>query len=50
MSIETPRNPTSWQRELFQPFEDEAAKGDKIGAKREGFFDKVRELWDRLEY
>lgn len=46
MNVETPVNLTKKQRELMEEFASEG--GDKISPRSEGFFSKVRDLWDDL--
>ncbi|MBL4838733.1 MAG: molecular chaperone DnaJ [Kordiimonadaceae bacterium] len=45
-SVETPVNLTSRQRELLEEFAAEG--GDKISPRSEGFFTKVKDMWEDL--
>lgn len=45
-SVETPVNLTKRQRELLEEFAAEG--GDKISPRSEGFFSKVKDLWEDL--
>jgi len=45
-AVETPVNLTKRQRELMEDFAKEG--GDKISPRSEGFFTKVKDLWDDL--
>lgn len=45
-AVETPVNLTKRQRELMEEFAKEG--GDKISPRSEGFFTKVKDLWDDL--
>ncbi|WP_262693432.1 molecular chaperone DnaJ [Kordiimonas aquimaris] len=44
--VETPVNLTKRQKELMQDFADES--GESVSPQSEGFFTKVKELWDDL--
>ena len=44
--VETPMNLTKRQRELMEEFAAES--GDNVSPRSEGFFSKVKELWDDL--
>ncbi|WP_262692416.1 molecular chaperone DnaJ [Kordiimonas aestuarii] len=44
--VETPMNLTKRQRELMEEFAEES--GDDVSPRSEGFFSKVKELWDDL--
>ncbi|MFC4346666.1 molecular chaperone DnaJ [Kordiimonas lipolytica] len=46
MNVETPTNLNKKQRELLEEFAKEG--GDKISPRSEGFFSKVKDLWDDL--
>ncbi|NVJ99771.1 MAG: molecular chaperone DnaJ [Alphaproteobacteria bacterium] len=46
MNVETPTNLNKRQRELMEEFAAEG--GDKISPRSEGFFSKVKDLWDDL--
>ncbi|HWT10983.1 MAG TPA: molecular chaperone DnaJ [Roseomonas sp.] len=48
VSVETPQNLTTKQRELLEQFEAEAGSGGKTHPESEGFFAKVKEFWDGL--
>ncbi len=47
VTVETPVNPTTRQKELLQNFED-AGKGRRTSPESEGFFTRVKEFWDDL--
>ena len=47
MAVETPVNLTKKQRELLAEF-DKSGKRDETSPESEGFFSKVKELWDDL--
>jgi molecular chaperone DnaJ len=46
-AVETPVNLTKKQRELLAEF-DKSGKRDETSPESEGFFSKVKELWDDL--
>ena len=46
-TVETPRNLTKKQQELLREF-DAAGSGNGNSPESEGFFAKVKELWDDL--
>ncbi len=46
--VETPVNLTRRQKELLREFEKVSGKGDNQHPQSEGFFAKVKELWDEL--
>ena len=48
VSVETPQNLSTRQRELLEQFESEAREGDRSSPESEGFFAKVKEFWDGL--
>jgi len=45
-AVETPVNLTKRQRELLEEFAEEGS--DNISPRSEGFFSKVKDLWDDL--
>ncbi len=45
--VETPVNLTKQQRELLQKFEEDAKEGSS--PESEGFFSRVKEMWDGLK-
>jgi len=46
MNVETPTNLSKKQRELMEEFASEG--GDSVSPRSEGFFSKVKDLWDDL--
>ncbi|MBW6401496.1 molecular chaperone DnaJ [Roseomonas sp. HJA6] len=48
VSVETPQNLTTRQRELLEQFEEDAAQASKTSPESEGFFAKVKEFWEGL--
>ncbi len=48
VQVETPVNLTKRQKELLKEFED-ASKGRSTNPESEGFFARVKELWDELK-
>ena len=48
VSVETPRNLSKRQQELLRDFEKEAGETEGTSPESEGFFAKVKELWDDL--
>ena len=46
VSVETPVNLSKRQRELLEEFAEE--NGETISPRSEGFFSKVKDLWDDL--
>ncbi len=48
VSVETPQNLTTRQRELLEQFEEDAAEQGKTSPESEGFFAKVKEFWEGL--
>ncbi|HEY8610730.1 MAG TPA: DnaJ C-terminal domain-containing protein, partial [Roseomonas sp.] len=48
VSVETPQNLTSKQRELLEQFEAEAEANSRTSPESEGFFSRVKEFWEGL--
>ena len=49
IAVETPVNLTKRQQELLREFEKAGGKGKSHSPESEGFFAKVKELWQELK-